>query len=121
MRKPFWHIEIETLPNPSNKLGFVTTTFLHGQYYPERKIFSHIDYAKNRYKAEVYYEKFRDSTDGAPIDTGPAYATYTDSKELHYKIWCIENGEFTIETWYRLMIISLPSKYQILLNEILEC
>lgn len=115
VRKPFWHIEIEALPNPTKKSGFITTTFLHGKYYPERKIFSHIDYAKNRYEAEVYYEKFCDSTDGAPIDT------YTDRKELHYKIWCIENGEFTIETWYRLMIISLPPKYQPLLNEILEC
>lgn len=111
----FWHLEIETLPYPSNKLDYVTTTFLHGMYYPRRKIFTHIDYTKNRYGKEEYFEKYIDSTDGAPIDT------YTASRDLHYKIWCIENGEFTIETWYKLMIVSLPPKYQVLLNEILDC
>ena len=71
-------------------------------YYPRRKIFTHIDYTKNRYGKEEYFEKYIDSTDGAPIDT------YTASRDLHYKIWCIEKGEFTIETWYKLMIVSLP-------------
>ena len=28
------------------------------------------------------------------------------------KIWCIENGEFSHDTWYKLMIVSLGTKYQ---------
>lgn len=48
--EPFWHIEIETLPYPKDDYeGTYTTTFLHGMYYPEKNIFTHIDYTKNQY------------------------------------------------------------------------
>lgn len=57
---------------------------------------------------------YTDTQNGIPIDQ------YTETKDLHYKIWCIENGEFTEETWYKLMIVSLCEEYQVLLNEILS-
>ncbi len=46
--------------------------------------------------------------------------TYTSSNELHYKIWCIEGGKYSRETWYRLMVVSLNQEYVELLDEILE-
>lgn len=110
----FWHIEIETLPYKKELPNYVITTFLHGMYYPKRRIFSHIDYTKNQYTGDVYLQKYTDTKNGIPIDQ------YTETKDLHYKIWCIENGEFTEETWYRLMIVSLCDKYQVLLNEMLS-
>ena len=63
---------------------------------------------------EVYLDKYADSQNGIPVDQ------YTEIKDLHYKIWCIENGEFKKETWYKLMMISLPNQYQELLNEMLS-
>ena len=110
----FWHIEIETLPYFENRVDPVITTFLHGMYYPQSEIFTHIDYTKNQYSADEYQQKYADSIDGMPIDH------YTSCRDWHYKIWCIENGEFNKETWYKLMIVSLPEKYQKLLNEILN-
>jgi len=110
----FLHIEIETLPHKESVEKEVITTFLHGIYYPSKDIFTHIDYAKNQYSGAVYLQKYADSHTGITIDQ------YTETRDLHYKIWCIENGEFSRETWYKLMIISLPELYQRLLNEILE-
>ncbi len=112
-KEEFWHIELETLPHKDATNGYVITTFLHGMYYPQRDRFSHIDYTKNQYNGDVYLQKYRDSQNGIPIDQ------YTETRDLHYKIWCIENGEFTKETWYKLMIVSLSDSYQKLLNEIL--
>ena len=110
----FWHIEIETLPYFEICTQPVVTTFLHGMYYPKRDVFTHIDYTKNQYSGNEYIQKYADSVDGMPIDQ------YTSCRDLHYKIWCIENGEFTRDTWYKLMMISLSKGYQNLLNEILS-
>ena len=113
-KEEFWHIEIETFPYVEIGKNFVITTFLHGIYYPHRDVFTHIDYTKNQYSGSEYLQKYADSVDGKPIDQ------YTTCRELHYKIWCIENGEFAKETWYKLMIVSLSKVYQNLLNEILN-
>lgn len=93
---------------------WLLTTFLHGMYYPKRDVFTHIDYTKKQYSGNEYIQKYADSIDGMPIDQ------YTSCRDLHYKIWCIENGEFTRDTWYKLMMISLSKGYQNLLNEILS-
>ncbi|MBQ6380953.1 MAG: hypothetical protein IJJ41_05075 [Clostridia bacterium] len=110
----FWHIEIETLPHVRETNERVITTFLHGIYFPLKKHFTHIDYAKNQYNGEIYQKKYCDCQNGISIDH------HTESRELHYKIWCIENGIFTEELWFKLMLISLPEKYQALLNEMFE-
>lgn len=112
--KAFLHIEIETLPFVKDSHSSpVITTFLHGMYYLEDDCFIHIDYTKNQYSVEDYLIKYSDSVPDKPIDL------YTERKELHYKIWCIENGTYSREVWYQLMIASLPEEYQTLLNEIL--
>ena len=91
-----------------------TTTFLHGMYYPEKNIFTHIDFTKNQYGNDIYQSKYQDSQNGLPIDT------YTESRSQHYKIWCIENGAFSIKMWYMLMLVSLDKSYQVLFEEIMN-
>lgn len=113
-KKAFLHIEIETLPYCPNREANspCITTFLHGMYYPEDDVFTHIDYAKNQYLYSVYEKKYADANPKIPID-------FYAEKKLHYKIWCIENGTYSREIWYKLMVASLHKKYHILLDEIL--
>jgi len=113
-QKEFWHIEIETLPYVTGKEKYINliTTFLHAMYYPTDDSFTHIDYTKNQYSFNDYVKKYSESDNGIPID-------FYTKKELHYKIWCIENGNYPRETWYKLMIASLPKKYHKLLDEML--
>ncbi len=113
--KYFLHIEIETLPYcPTGEPNSLCiTTFLHGMYYPTDDIFTHIDYTRNQYNFSDYEQKYIDANPDIPVD-------FYAEKKLHYKIWCIENGEYTREVWYKLMIASLHEKYRVLLDEILS-
>lgn len=113
-KQPLWHIEIETLPYIGNESSSThcITTFLHAMYYPEDDTFSHIDCTKNQYAMSDYLKKYSESSESVPIDL------YTQPG-LHYKIWCIENGQYSKKVWYELMMVSLPKTYQSLLNEIL--
>ena len=108
----FWHIEIETLPNMDKAVtGRVCTTFLHGMYWPDREVFTHIDFARNEYDISDYKKKYVGSEE---------HVDYYADKECHYKIWCIENGQYTREVWYKLIKVSLGEEYQELFDEILE-
>ena len=113
-QKAFLHIEIETLPFFQSKspTSPCITTFLHGMYYPDEDCFTHIDYTKNQYMFSNFKQKYADTYSEVPID-------FYAEKKLHYKLWCIENGQYSREIWYKLMISSLPEKYHRLLNEIL--
>lgn len=113
-QEDFLHIEIETLPYVDEKIKskHCITTFLHGMYYPSDDCFTHIDYTINQYDTEDYIKKYTESDNNVPID-------FYAKKELHYKIWCIENGKYSRKNWYNLMIVSLTPKYRKLLDEIL--
>lgn len=113
--KKFLHIEIETLPYRDNEStsNYCITTFLHGMYYPEDDYFTHIDCTKNQYQLSDYLKKYSEETEEISVDF------YTE-KDLHYKIWCVENGEYSKQVWYELMMVSLPKRYQTLLDEILK-
>ena len=113
--KDFWHIELETLPyrDTASKGKYCITTFLHGMYYPEDDCFTHIDCTKNQYEMSEYIKKYSECEPDIPVDL------HTKRNELHYKIWCIENGRYTREVWYNLMTASLNEKYRTLLDEIL--
>ncbi len=110
----FMHIEIETLPFVKDCAPDTPciTVFLHGMYYPSNDCFSHIDYTRNQYAFKDYSMKYFESSPDVPVDF------YAD-KQLHYKIWCIENGNYNRKTWYRLIVASLHEKYHALLDEIL--
>ena len=114
-KKDFWHIELETLPyrDTASKGKYCITTFLHGMYYPEDDCFTHIDCTKNQYEMSEYIKKYSECEPDIPVDL------HTKSNELHYKIWCIENGRYTREVCYNLMTASLNEKYRTLLDEIL--
>lgn len=92
-KKEFWHIELETLPyrDTTSKGKYCITTFLHGMYYPEDDCFTHIDCTKNQYEMSEYIKKYSECEPDIPVDL------HTKSNELHYKIWCIENGRYTRE------------------------
>lgn len=113
----FWHIEVEQLPSITTKKKdkFVLTTFVHGKYYPRRRAFRHIDFTKNQYNMETYIQKHNGcSSSDISIDF------YTETKNQHYKIWCIENTDMAEELWYKLILVTLPPRYRYLFNEILE-
>ena len=113
-KEKFWHIEIETLPCVRGDKEYVLTTFIHGIYFPNKNKFTHIDLAVNRYSSEVYLAKYNDSNGDIKIDE------YTNSKKEHYKLWCIENGEFSTSTWKKLVLVSLLDEYEELFREIVE-
>lgn len=117
LEEEFWHIEVEQLPKIAEtyKSKYVLTTFVHGKYYPNRRAFRHIDFIKNEYQTEKYKQKHNGcSNSDIPIDY------YTETKNEHYKIWCIENIDMSEELWYKLTLVSLAPRYMILFNEMLE-
>lgn len=59
-----------------------------------------------------YIKKYTQSKTDVPID-------FYAEKDLHYKIWCVENGRYSREVWYNLMVVSLSKEYRELLDEIL--
>lgn len=113
----FWHIEVEQLSNIAEnyKSKFVLTTFVHGKYYPNRKAFRHIDFIKNEYNIRKYKQKHNGCSNS---DVSIDY--YTETKDQHYKIWCIENIDMSEELWCKLILISLDPQYAILFKEMLE-
>lgn len=115
VQRSFWHVELETLPyrDETSRGQYCITTFLHGMYYPDDDCFMHIDCTKNQYEMSEYIKKYSECSPEIPVDL------HTKSNELHYKIWCIENGRYTRKVWYDLMMISLSERYRVLLDEIL--
>lgn len=113
-KEEFWHIEVETLPYLKNDVKYVYTTFLHGMYFPKTNMFTHIDLAKNRYSSNIYREKYNDLNGKIRIDE------YTNSKDEHYKLWCIENGTYSVMTWKRLVVASISDEYAKLFRKIVE-
>lgn len=110
----FYHIEIEELWNCNNvKDDIVLTNFIHSKYYPARKIFNHIDFSVNQYDCETYKLKYQDNHNvtGVPIDK------YCDT---HYKVWCAEAEEIALETWSKLITITLDKPFRELFFEIIE-
>lgn len=70
---------------------------------------------KNAYPIEKYLKKHEGrSNQDISIDY------HTETKDEHYKIWCVENADISEELWYKLTFISLSPNYRVLFNEILE-
>ncbi|MDR7239151.1 hypothetical protein [Neobacillus drentensis] len=111
----FWHIELEELPYVENKVrDTVCVTFIHGKYYPNQKVFTHMDFIKNQYEYQHYCEKYND------LSNGDIKIDFYTTKECHYKIWCVENIDISEETWYKAANISLGPVFRKLYNEIME-
>lgn len=102
----FYHIEIEELWNPATlKDDRIMTVFLHAKYFPKITGFTHIDYSINQYESDTYSAKYSEAKNesGIPVDK------YCD---LHYKIWCVEAGHISIETWSHLICATLDEPFR---------
>lgn len=110
----FYHIEIEELWNCDNiKDEIILTNFIHSKYYPSRKAFNHIDFSVNQYDYETYKLKYMDSQN----ITGVAVDKYSNT---HYKVWCVEAEKIAIETWSKLVSITLDDPFRELFSEIIK-
>jgi len=107
----FYHLEVEELWNPTRvKDEFVITNYIHAQYYPNKKIFNHIDFSVNQYSRETYEKKYMD----AVADTNIPIDKYGDE---HYKIWCVESDRISVETWNKLVGVTLDEPFRALFFE----
>jgi len=107
----FYHIEVEELWSPEKVIdNFVITNYVHAQYYPDKKVFNHIDFSVNQYSKEIFEEKFRD----AVTDTKVPIDKYGDE---HYKIWCVESEVIEISTWSKLVCATLDEPFRDLFIE----
>lgn len=109
-----WHIEVETIPFITEESSIITTKFIHGLYYPKHNYFTHIDFTINQYDKDKYNKKYRDSNNDTSIDM------YTEDSNMHYKIWCVENGYFSEKMWLDLVTVSLSPEYQQLFSEMID-
>lgn len=110
----YYHIEIEELWNPDGvKDDIILTNFIHAKYYPSKNIFNHIDFSVNQYKYATYVEKYKDNNNqtGVPIDK------FCD---IHYKVWCAEADKISVETWSRLVTVTLNEPFRELFFEIIK-
>lgn len=107
----FYHIEVEELWNPDRaRDSFVITNYVHSQYYPDKKVFNHVDFSVNQYLKAIFEEKFRD----AVTDTEVHIDKYGDE---HYKIWCVESEAIEISTWSKLVCATLDEPFRDLFIE----
>lgn len=107
----FYHIEVEELWNPDKaRDSFVITNYVHSQYYPDKKVFNHMDFSVNQYSKTIFEEKFRD----AVTDTEVPIDKYGDE---HYKIWCVESDAIEISTWSKLVCATLDEPFRDLFIE----
>ncbi|MFH5780958.1 hypothetical protein [Heyndrickxia oleronia] len=107
----FYHIEVEELWNPEKvKDNFVLTNYVHAKYYPDKRIFNHIDFSVNQYPTAIFEEKYRD----AVTDTDIPIDKYGDE---HYKIWCVESETIEISTWSKLVYATLDEPFRELFIE----
>lgn len=109
--RSFYHIEVEELWNPDRaRDSFVITNYVHSQYYPDKKVFNHVDFSVNQYSKTIFEEKFRD----AVTDTEVPIDKYGDE---HYKIWCVESDAIEISTWSKLVCATLDEPFRDLFIE----
>ncbi|OCS88864.1 hypothetical protein A6K76_13645 [Caryophanon latum] len=110
----FYHIEVEELWNPEKvKDNFVLTNYVHAKYYPDKRIFNHIDFSVNQYSAGIFEEKYKD----AVTDTDIPIDKYGDE---HYKIWCVESETIEISTWSKLVCATLDEPFRELFIEMFK-
>lgn len=115
LEQEFWHVEIEELSYiDKTSSNYVQTRFIHGQYYPDKKAFRHIDYIINQYDLPEYQQKYLDRA------SGDIRVDYYTTKECHYKIWCIEGADISEDAWYKLTWISLLPKFRHLFQELID-
>lgn len=55
--RKFYYIGVEELWNPEKiRDNFVITNYVHAQYYPDKRVFNHIDFSVNQYSKYIFEE-----------------------------------------------------------------
>lgn len=107
----FYHIEIEQLWAPDTISDeFVMATFIHAKYFPHKHAFTHMDFSINQYEKDIYIAKYKEAVNntGVPVDK------YGD---IHYKIWCVEADTIKVETWSKLVSVTLDAPFREIFTE----
>lgn len=107
----FYHIEIEQLWAPDTISDeFVMATFIHAKYFPHKHAFTHMDFSINQYEKDIYIAKYTEAVNntGVPVDK------YGD---IHYKIWCVEADTIKVETWSKLVSVTLDAPFREIFTE----
>ena len=107
----FYHIEIEQLWAPDTISDeFVMATFVHAKYFPHKHAFTHMDFSINQYEKDIYIAKYTEAVNntGVPVDK------YGD---IHYKIWCVEADTIKVETWSKLVSVTLDAPFREIFTE----
>jgi hypothetical protein len=102
----FYHIGVEELWNPVSITDeIVATNFIHAKYYPETRRFNHMDFSINQYSKEILVAKYQDAVNETkvPVDK---YANQ------HYKVWCIEGENISLNTWSNLACATLDEPFR---------
>ncbi|HRF70492.1 MAG TPA: hypothetical protein PKV66_03590, partial [Candidatus Pelethenecus sp.] len=108
----FYHIEIEELWNTDDiNDSYILANFIHSKYFPHKNIFTHIDFSVNQYDSKTYKEKYI----GSVNDTKIPVDKYGD---IHYKVWCVESNEISIETWSKIICLTLDEPFRDIFLEI---
>lgn len=110
----FYHVMVESLWNLDDfNQENVMTNYIHAKYFPKDQCFKHIDYSVNEYTLDHYLYKYEDAVNETktPIDC---------IADQHYKVWCIENSEISIDHWEKLVCYSLDEPFRHLFLEIVD-
>jgi len=112
----FYHLNVEQLWNPAifaEDEDIVITNYIHGTYYPSREAFSHIDFSANQYRRDVFVGKYDDAVKrtGIPIDK------HTDTRDEHYKVWCVKGDSLTAKVWAELVFVTLDAPFRVVFME----
>ena len=107
----FYHIEIEQLWAPDTISDeFVMATFVHAKYFPHKHAFTHMDFSINQYEKDIYIAKYTEAVNntGVPVDK------YGDIDD---KIWCVEADTIKVETWSKLVSVTLDAPFREIFTE----
>lgn len=108
----FYHIEIEELWNTNDiNDSYILANFIHSKYFPNKNIFTHIDFSVNQYDLKTYKEKYNVSVNDSKIPVDK----YGD---IHYKVWCVESNEISISTWSKIVCLTLDEPFRDIFLEI---
>ena len=109
----FFHIGLEELWNPDKIVDsddVIVLNFIHAKYFPDKNIFTHIDFSVNQYRADIYRLKYADATNEKHISINQ----YSD---IHYKIWCVEGTSIEVGIWSSLVSATLNLPFRKLFYE----
>lgn len=112
----FYHLNVEQLWNPAifaDDEDIIITNYIHGTYYPSYEMFQHIDFSVNQYRRDVFVSKYADAVQ----QTGIPINKHTDTRDEHYKIWCVKGDGLSPKVWADLVCATLDVPFRSIFME----